>query len=1396
MVNNKIKMDFDSVKNYANKLKTQSETLKTELSAGIETLKTLEPNLVSNYFTDYSNYINKIEAFGTNLSHEIDKYRINLETIEGYVRQKENLFVKPLTRKDTSEFVSKIIKINVNTVLNSGYGDLSIYVTTPELNTIIKQILKKYNLTLVELFSGNYNPALTDIINHAPNLSVFIMTVTQMEPLSLQMYLKELGVADIKPPLYPSIELYLKYYADNNNVPYEALLIEQKYAPEIKESLIQYKDSLVILNDISLGNPKDIQIELNNLIHGKNEPINDIDNVTKEILKDYLSAVADENKIKLEDMLTLEKYADLSKEALESFVDNLLYGEPTEIPLSKIIEEVELILDKNDVTINDVLDGNANEVLTDIIGNTDDKISADIIGKMDDKALQKYIKEVVENKHPTVIEKPVIKETIKIITDNSEIIINETNFEEPILDGAIEEQIIEKPIIIDDNVKEILSDTKYAPQIKETVRNNNSMGWLVLIPIMGLGAIPLYNVLKNRKEQERDETNYEKDYIPTTIIINEEFSRFALENGSTEEVLLSGGDFEILTMYLSKLDNLKLVLDILTNMKDEHLQTYLKELNDLKYEHIWSQNSIILKVIFNTLSNTSKKQALDFKTLLSDSSYVVWIKSSIIDLSQSYIEFEEDIKFNGGFVTFINNILNKTIEIPEDNFSLLKTYVEVLSKNENLNTNSYLEKLNNDENKLKIFSIIKFGDGTSNHIFGFWKLIEAIETNLDNVDDLGSRMFNERIIETSGYLELLFNSTDEQINKVLEKIFERYNTNKDSIFNGTREEILDALVEKAPNLVVLLYVLLNLDSKKLQTYLNKYKLKPKTKFLTFLFKYLEYLAKSETTSIDFLLTDEEYANLIKDSLSDLKESIMKLYAISKKDDSNLNSEINSIFFMEDSSVIGIDRITINLLRDYLSSYTDKMKMGLNALLDINNVDILRKLLDNLIENLIYLNVFVEQEEFKEKEEIKQGIIKEESNDIVDKIKDIFKSDTNLLIREKLSKYISILGKDINLTLEEYLDSIEFSNFININFKNENLIKLLNALLLKQLNIVFDINDKLKIISENNNLNIEETISEKGTNLIVESIIKENNIIYTLEVLLNLEENSYNKIIKELNIIKQNTNLEEVFVYVEDYLKIPSEISMEEYLENKNNLKNIQMLLSKLLIMLLIIIYLREQEEFKEKEEIKQGIIKEESNDIVDKIKDIFKSDTNLLIREKLSKYISILGKDINLTLEEYLDSIEFSNFININFKNENLIKLLNALLLKQLNIVFDINDKLKIISENNNLNIEETISEKGTNLIVESIIKENNIIYTLEVLLNLEENSYNKIIKELNIIKQNTNLEEVFVYVEDYLKIPSEISMEEYLENKNNLKNIWMFLLKLLIMLLIIIYLKEQEEVL
>ena len=197
-----------------------------------------------------------------------------------------------------------------------------------------------------------------------------------------------------------------------------------------------------------------------------------------------MSAVATENNISLEEMLTQEQHADLAKEALESFVNKILYGEIPEISV-EITPEIEAILEENNITMDELFAGMDNETLTEIIEEVDDETAAEIILNLDDDALQDYVGEIIAGEHPSIAKKPVIKEIIKVITEKAPEIKEETDYESGLYSSAesTNQELVtgfeDESIKIDNNVEEILGDKKYAPKIKSAVENNTSLGyWL------------------------------------------------------------------------------------------------------------------------------------------------------------------------------------------------------------------------------------------------------------------------------------------------------------------------------------------------------------------------------------------------------------------------------------------------------------------------------------------------------------------------------------------------------------------------------------------------------------------------------------------------------------------------------------------------------------------------------------------------------------------------------------------------------------------------------------------------------------------------------------------------------------------------------------------------------
>ncbi len=1212
MATNKLRVNFFSVKEGAIKLKDESNNLNANINNDGNLSNAVSPlidvGLVPTYFSKYSDYVSKTITYMENLSSGVLKYHDQLVNIEGYLTEEQ---LKELENKnknkngynpngvhgpggvdvETGSGDEQVnlneIRIPENIVLETGYGKLSIYADPAEVNKIIEKIISKYNITLAQLFSGDYNPAITDITTSSPNLSVYITTITQLDKIELQNYIKELSDAETTPPLFSNLALFITFLAKNLNKSYNALVSDLQYADKLKDSIIEHKNSLVTLNDIALKDSQTIQTELNKIIY---ENSNKTDNVTNEMLKQYLELVAEENGISLSDLLNKTEYQNLAKQSLQNFVNTILYGEYNEIPLLELTEIVQPILDETGATIEDVINGDNNDALTNIIENSNSQTSTGIINNMDDNALQDYIKEVVDGKYPTVIDKPIIKEIIKTIVVNKDKITNNDpippiDLNKPLPEDVNKEIIDEKPVIVDDDVKEILKNQKYASQVKSAVKNNGSLGWLVLLPIAGLGLIPLYGMYKKKKDNNQDdfEQYYEKEPVTKKIIVDDAFSNFAKSNSTSEEKLLDGSNFEALTMYLSTIDNINYILNILSLMKDEVLQKYLFELYNLKFEHIWSKNTTNLRLIFNYLNKTAIMHSLELEKLLNNSNYVVWIKSTIIDLSKAYNKYEEDIKYNGGFVTYVNNILNKSIQITEENYEILKTYIEENSKNKGLSIKEYLEKLTDNDNRMKIFSIIQFGDGYDKYAFGFLSIVKMIinqNTESQNPQDV---LFG--IMDNSGYLSLLFNSTELQISQAIDKILEKINVKKEDLFNGKKEDILDILIQKAPNVMVILSILSNFDQISLQKYLNKVQLLEKNKFVLFIFKFLEYLAKSENTTLSVLLVDAQYAELIKSSLLNLKESVIKLYALSKKDDKILNEEINNIFFMEDPAIFGIDKITISLLKTYFANSAEKMGVGLNYLLDIKNVNLLKKFINELVQNIIYFSINKDIKDSNEKKNILTETIslqeaKNSKNGIIVKIKKSIENEINDSLKNKFKKYIEIFGRDTNMTFNEYIDSNEFYNFININFENSNIMELVYKYISHELDYSFDIEEKFNYYSKNNNIEIDEFKSVASSKAIVESIVKEDNILYSLESLINIKNDSYEHVVRELNLVKENTNLNNLFIYIEEHLKRPRQTPIEEYINEKSNLKNIWMLILKVLIIILIILLISSKEEVK------------------------------------------------------------------------------------------------------------------------------------------------------------------------------------------------------------------------
>jgi hypothetical protein len=247
-------------------------------------------------------------------------------------------------------------------------------------------------------------------------------------------------------------------------------------------------------------------------------------------------------------------------------------------------------------------------------------------------------------------------------------------------------------------------------------------------------------------------------------------------------------------------------------------------------------------------------------------------------------------------------------------------------------------------------------------------------------------------------------------------------------------------------------------------------------------------------------------------------------------------------------------------------------------------------MNTLVSNIMFLKIESFEEKNEKTTEISSPIIspkafEDNKRSILDKLKLMFNNQTNIdsILKLKIKKYIEVLSRDSNNNFEDYLITSEFSNFININFENSNIMILLYDYMKTPLKYSFDIEEKTNTLATENSLSLEELKSIKGVNFIVESIIKEDNIIYTLEMLLDLNNDLYSETMKNLNIVKENTNVNKVFNYVDTFLKRPKDSTLNEYVSNNQNIKTIRLFLLKILLMLLIMIFLSK---FDEKKEVK------------------------------------------------------------------------------------------------------------------------------------------------------------------------------------------------------------------
>ncbi len=317
-----------------------------------------------------------------------------------------------------------------------------------------------------------------------------------------------------------------------------------------------------------------------------------------------------------------------------------------------------------------------------------------------------------------------------------------------------------------------------------------------------------------------------------------------------------------------------------------------------------------------------------------------------------------------------------------------------------------------------------------------------------------------------------------------------------------------------------------------------------------------------------LISDDKYLELIKNSLTDFKKSINSLNILIQKDNAIINEEINKLFFVENPKTYGVDKITIEVIKELLSNSTNTGSSDLNNLLDYKNAEVLKKLLTKVVEGITTKTMFV----------TKKAKVTDSSNTRVDSIKQILNSSSNHddILTNKIKKYIGFMIKDSGISYDEYVNSNEFNSFISINFENSNLIALIYSLLEKELDYSFNIDLKINdLFITKNNIDSE---TNNSINIIINKIINENNILFVLELLVNLKNETYKDVLKQVIINKEKIQFDRIYNYIDEYLKRPKQITMEEYIETNHNERAIMFFLLKLLIMLLLVILLSKKEE--------------------------------------------------------------------------------------------------------------------------------------------------------------------------------------------------------------------------
>ena len=740
----------------------------------------------------------------------------------------------------------------------------------------------------------------------------------------------------------------LNKLAEENGVSVEELLTNGAYDDQVSALLVDLSNSdpsmNTLINGAMLGATGSI---IESTISGYDEVTS---NQSGEVIS-YIENIAEENEVSVEELLSNSEYKDIVDSSLNDLKDNnanttplvdtllnsgdaqaALLGMMTVVggvgslsdsdSAEKVLSYLEQIAKENGITLEELL---TNPKYKDLLNDALGKLKAD------NPLLSSFIDSVLGSSNPgAMLLGMMIAKDLAIKDYNTNAILDH-----------LKQVAYENGITLE----ELLTNSKYAELLKEALlklkKSNPELSSLIdtILDSNNPGMLLLGMLIATTSNSDSNSIDVIKEYL----------EQIAKENGITLEELLTDPKYK---------DLLKESLDKLKEKYPE-LSTLVDSI--LKYDDfsgilvgmllLGDETKTIDEVneILEYLRELAKENGITLEELLTDPKYKDLLRDALNKLKGEHPELS----------TLIDSILNSV----NPGTILLGM---LMAANINNNTNSvnvirdYLEQIAK-ENGITLEELLtdpKYKDLLKESLDKLKEKYPELSTLIDSIlkyDDFGGILVGMILALSSGDKKVI-----DKLNKILEYLKQIANENgitleellTDPAYKDLLLDALNKLKDESPELGSLIDSVLKYDVPGLVLYglllkiINTIGLKDKL----LLKEYLEQIAKENGITLEELLTDPKYKNLLMESLNRFKEKYPELAdwtdLLLKFDD--FSKILYGLLFNNTNNILGED---ILILKQYLEEYVKNFGITIGDLLtDAKNKDLLNEALKKLEED--------------------------------------------------------------------------------------------------------------------------------------------------------------------------------------------------------------------------------------------------------------------------------------------------------------------------------------------------------------------------------------------------------------------------------------------------------------